>query len=81
MKAISARIPEALDARLTAVSEQSGIPRSELLRQALEQFLNGADKAEQGASSYDLARDLCGCLKGGPPDLATNRKYMEGFGE
>ena len=78
MKAISARIPEALDARLTAVSEQSGIPKSELLRQALEQFLNGSDN---GASVYDLARDLCGSLTGGPADLSTNRKYLEGFGE
>ena len=78
MKAISARIPEALDARLTAVSEQSGVPKSELLRQALEQFLNGCDN---GASVYDLARDLCGSLKGGPADLSTNRKYLGGFGE
>lgn len=23
---------------------------------------------------------FAGCIKGGPPDVSTNRKYMEGFG-
>lgn len=31
-------------------------------------------------SAYDLAKDLAGCVEGGPTDLATNPKYMEGFG-
>jgi hypothetical protein len=29
---------------------------------------------------YDLARDLAGSVKGLPRDLATNPKYLEGFG-
>ena len=28
----------------------------------------------------DLAKDLCGSVKGAPRDLSTNRKYLEGFG-
>jgi hypothetical protein len=32
------------------------------------------------ATCYDLARDLAGSVKGLPRDLATNRKYLEGFG-
>jgi excisionase family DNA binding protein len=27
-----------------------------------------------------LIDKFAGCVKGGPPDLATNKKYMEGFG-
>jgi hypothetical protein len=27
------------------------------------------------------ARGLIGCLKDAPPDLSTNPKYMEGFGQ
>lgn len=27
-----------------------------------------------------LIRKFAGCLKGGPRDLSTNKKYMEGFG-
>jgi Protein of unknown function DUF104 len=28
-----------------------------------------------------VATGLLGCAAGGPPDLSTNPKYMEGFGE
>lgn len=31
-------------------------------------------------SAYDLAKNLAGCVEGGPIDLATNPKHMEGFG-
>lgn len=36
-----------------------------------------------GESAYDLAKRLgvIGVLKGGPPDLSTNKKYFEGFGK
>ncbi len=41
-----------------------------------------AEPAEQPQPSfYDLTKEFCGCIKGGPPDLSTNPKYMEGFGE
>jgi hypothetical protein len=34
-------------------------------------------------SAYDLAREagLIGCAKGLPKDLATNKRYFEGFGK
>ncbi|MGI9175333.1 MAG: hypothetical protein ACR2GR_08460 [Rhodothermales bacterium] len=32
-------------------------------------------------SAYDLAKDLLGSIDSGTPDLATNKKHMEGFGE
>lgn len=31
-------------------------------------------------SMYDLTRDLCGSVDSGVPDLATNKKYMKGYG-
>ncbi|NNJ25179.1 hypothetical protein [Alienimonas chondri] len=36
-----------------------------------------------GESAYDafLAAGAIGCVKGGPSDVATNPKYMEGFGK
>jgi hypothetical protein len=40
------------------------------------------NRSRRGAAScYDLARDLAGSVKGLPRDLASNPKYMEGFGE
>ena len=41
-----------------------------------------AESAKQPQLSfYDLTKEFCGCIKGGPADLSTNPKYMEGFGE
>ena len=36
-----------------------------------------------GESLYDafMRHGAIGCIKGGPPDVATNPKYMEGFGK
>jgi len=50
--------------------------KSEIVRAALETFLNG----DQPLSALDLAGDLVACLEG-PGDLSTNPKYMEGFGK
>ncbi len=42
-----------------------------------------ASKKLQGdsVSVLEAAGDLVGCLEGGAPDLSTNNKHMEGFGE
>ena len=46
-----------------------------------------ADARPAGETAYDAFARLgvIGCVKGGPPDVATNpkymEKYMEGFGE
>ncbi len=32
-------------------------------------------------SFLNVAGDLIGCLEGLPPDLSTNKDYMEGFGK
>lgn len=32
-------------------------------------------------NALEVAGDLVGCAKGGPPDLSTNKKYMEGYGK
>jgi hypothetical protein len=31
-------------------------------------------------SAHDLLKDLCGIIKDGPEDLATNPKYLDDFG-
>jgi predicted DNA-binding antitoxin AbrB/MazE fold protein len=37
----------------------------------------------KGESFFEAASRLgyIGCIKGTPPDLSTNKKYMEGFGK
>jgi excisionase family DNA binding protein len=39
---------------------------------------NGTKVAEKDWNA--LIKKFAGCVKGGPPDLSTSRKYMEGFG-
>ncbi|MBG1271498.1 DUF2281 domain-containing protein [Nostoc sp. WHI] len=39
------------------------------------------DKAgEKQVSFLEAAKEFIGCVDGGPGDLATNKKYLEGFG-
>jgi len=37
--------------------------------------------AEEPMSFLSVAGDLIGCLDGLPPDLSTNKSYMEDFGK
>jgi hypothetical protein len=39
-----------------------------------------SEAIEKPVSFLEAAKDLIGCLDGLPPDLSTNKKYMEGFG-
>ena len=77
---ISLKLPDHLLERLEAESHARGTTKSSLVRECLEKTLNAGPQGGK-ASCYDLARDLAGSLKGLPRDLATNPKYLEGFGE
>ena len=76
MKTVSLKLPPSLSAKLERAVRKSGQSKSEVIREALEQFL----KAERPMSALELAGDLAGCGEG-PGDLSTNPKYMEGFGK
>jgi hypothetical protein len=67
-------------------SARTGKPPEEVLSEALRQYQPAAIKPSKplnGESLYDKLnkKGLIGCLTGGPPDLSTNPKYMEGLGE
>ena len=45
---------------------------------------SGVSETARGAligTALEAAGDAVGCIKGGPPDLSTNKKYMEGYGK
>ena len=79
MKTLSVKLPEALDARLTALSRERGTTKSALIREAIEAMVSG-NGGPRSVSCADLAGDLIGCFDG-PRDLSTNRDHMEGFGK
>lgn len=76
MKTVSLKLPPDLRFKLDRAAKQRGQSKSEVVRAALEQFLNG----ERPMSALELAGDLVGCAEG-PGDLSTNPKYMEDFGK
>jgi len=77
METISLKLPPALQSLLEAEARRRQTTKSKLVRDCLEHML----RPGQGAvlSCHDLAQDLAGSLRG-PRDLATNKKYLKGFG-
>jgi ribbon-helix-helix CopG family protein len=80
MKSISATLPNELDAKLTSTARQRRSTKSAIVRAALEQYL-ARDTEPPPESVAALAKDLIGCVSGGPPDLSYNKKYLEGLGQ
>ena len=79
MRTISLKLPDALLERLERESRLRRMNKSALVRAALERELFGkSENAEP--TCFDVAADLAGSVKGLPKDIATNPKYMEGFG-
>jgi len=76
---ISLKLPDDLLADLGREAKARRVSKSALVREGLEAVLR--NQRRRGASCYDLARDLAGTVKGLPRDIATNPKYMKGFGE
>ena len=78
MKTISLKLPEVLRAKLDHAAKQQGKTKSDIVRTALEEFFNGRRKP-RAMTVAELAGDLLGSAEG-PSDLATNAKYLEGYG-
>jgi metal-responsive CopG/Arc/MetJ family transcriptional regulator len=77
---ITVRVPEALTARLRSRSRAKGTTESELVREALENYL-GHSGGER--SAYQLAEEagVIGSVKHAPKDLSTNSRHFKGFGK
>jgi Arc/MetJ-type ribon-helix-helix transcriptional regulator len=80
MTTITCKVPEKLAAQLEAVARTERCSKSDVVREALEERFK-AKRRRGRVTAFDLVKHLCGSIKGGPRDLATNPKYMDGFGE
>ncbi len=76
MTTLICSIPEKLDASLERLAQQAKVPKSKLVRKALEQAVR---QPRRSGSAFNLVRNLCGSLSG-PSDLATNPNHLEGLG-
>ncbi len=72
--------------RLAEAADQSGLPWRELLDRAhgLCATIDGNGRTPASRETpFQIAQRLggIGMIEDGPPDVRTNPKYMEGFGE
>jgi Arc/MetJ-type ribon-helix-helix transcriptional regulator len=80
MNTLTVKIPSSLELALAEASAQQHLSKSELVRRALEAYLRQRAAGSGFISALDQAGDLVGCFAGGPRDLASNPKHLEGFG-
>lgn len=66
---------------LSLAEQQEVLDFAEFLKSKQQKQTSVQSEQKQPISALELAGDLVGCLEGGPPDLSTNKKYMEGFGQ
>lgn len=79
MKAVTFKLPDALRVRLQAEAARRGVSLGAVVREAAEAYVAEAPVRKK-LSAYDLSKDLCGSLQGGPGDLSTNPKYLKELG-
>jgi hypothetical protein len=80
MTTITCKIPDELNAQLDAEAARKLLPKSALVREAIERSLKHGRKARR-QTAFDRVKHLCGIIKDGPKDLSTNPKYMKDFGK
>jgi predicted DNA-binding protein len=77
MKTLSLKIDAHQYAWLEKQSKRSGRSKSAIVREALAR----SQRQKGEPSCHDLMQEVCGSLRSGVKDLATNKKYLKGFGE
>jgi len=78
MTTITCKIPDKISAHLEATARQRRVPKSQIVREALVASFR---KSKPSLSAFDLIKDVCGMIKGGPKDYASQRRHLQGFGE
>lgn len=78
MTTITCKIPEKISAHLSALARQRRVPKSQIVREALAASFR---QTKSKVSAFDLMKDVCGIVKGGPKDYASHRRHLRGFGE
>lgn len=79
MKTFTLKLPEMLEIRLNTVAREQGMSRSEVVRQALAEYLSRVNEVHTG-TLQELVQDLAGSIEG-PPDLSTNKSYLDDYGQ
>jgi len=80
MGTLTIKISPQLESALEKATRRAQVSKSELVRRALVAYT-----ARQGetkfVSALEQAGDLVGCFSGGPKDLSSNPRHLDGFGK
>ena len=76
MKMMSLKLPDDLLREVEEEARRTGLTKSQVIRRLVEEGFKHKRKAKSPVTCADLAGDLIGSLDG-PPDLSTNRRYLE----
>ena len=61
-------------------AKRRGASKSAIVREAIEDYF-AKNGAASSLSVAELAKELIGCVDGGPTDLSYNKKHMKGYGK
>jgi len=79
MSTVTVELPDALKQQLDQEARRLRISPARLVRRTLEARLKNGTKPA-GPTLFELTRDLCGSVTGGPRDLARNKRHLKGYG-
>lgn len=82
MNVLTCKLPSALDGRLAEVAKRRGVPKSVLVREAIEAKIaeEAAAPRRRPANLLEALGDSVGSIASGKRDLASNKKHLRGFG-
>lgn len=79
MTTVTIKFPDALARKLAQKARKLGRSKSAYVRDVVAEKLSEATSRKR-VTMHDLMREVCGSIEG-PGDLASNKKYMEGYGK
>lgn len=82
MSVLTCKLPSALDGRLAELARRRGVPKSVLVREAIEAKIAEEAAAVRRTPSnlLEALGDSVGSIASGKRDLASNKKHLRGFG-
>jgi hypothetical protein len=80
MGTLTLKISPQLEGALEKASKAAHVSKSELVRRAITAYTSRQEQTPF-FSALEQAGDLVGCFSGGPKDLSSNPRHLDGFGK
>jgi hypothetical protein len=83
MSVLTCKLPHGLDRRLAELAKRRGVPKSVLVREAIETKVaeEAALPGSRPANLIEALGESVGSIASGKRDLARNKKHLQGYGK